>query len=70
MRDQIDIKIVTTEARGNYLILEPNYHAANIFGKIFGKTNEKKQVRLNQSVQVCRYWRYVKQKCMSFNMIT
>ena len=50
MRNQIDIKIVTTEARGNYLILEPNYHAANIFGKIFGKTNEKKQVCLNQSV--------------------
>ena len=50
MRNQIDIKIVTTKARGNYLILEPNYYTTNIFGKIFGKTNEKKQVCLNQSV--------------------
>ena len=50
MRNQIDIKIVTTEARGNYLILERNYHTTNIFGKILGKTNEKKQVCLNQSV--------------------
>ena len=26
MRKHRDIKLVTTERRGNYLILEPNYH--------------------------------------------
>ena len=41
MRNQIDIKIVTTEARGNYLILEPNYHTTNILEKDLAKQMRK-----------------------------
>ena len=42
MRNHKDVKTVTTDARDNYLIFEPNYHTTIFFGKFFGKTNEKK----------------------------
>ena len=31
MRKQRDIKLVTTERRGNYLVSEPNYHTTKFF---------------------------------------
>ena len=31
MRKRRDIKLVTTERRRNYLVLEPNFHTTNFF---------------------------------------
>ena len=31
MRKHIDIKLVTTETRRNYLVSEPNYHTTEVF---------------------------------------
>ena len=31
VRKQRDIKLVTTQKRGNYLVPEPNYHTTNFF---------------------------------------
>ena len=33
VRKHRDTKHVTTEARGNYLVSEPNYHKTNFFPK-------------------------------------
>ena len=33
VRKHKDIKLVTTEARQNYLVSEPNYHTANSFSE-------------------------------------
>ena len=33
VRKHRDIKLVTTEPRSNYLVLEPNYHTSNFFSK-------------------------------------
>ena len=30
-----DIKLVTTEEKRNYLVSKPNYHATNLFLKIY-----------------------------------
>ena len=35
VRKHRDIKLVTTEPRRNYLVLEPNYHRTNNFWKIY-----------------------------------
>ena len=35
VRKHRDIKLVTTEARRNYLVSEPNYHTINIFWKLY-----------------------------------
>ena len=33
VRKHRDIKLVTTEPRSNYLVLEANYHTSNFFSK-------------------------------------
>ena len=35
VRKHRDIKLVTTEARRNYLVSEPNYHTKKKFHKIY-----------------------------------
>ena len=35
MRQHRDIKLVTNEARRNYLVSESNYHTTNFFQKIY-----------------------------------
>ena len=35
MRKLVDIKLVTTESRTNYLVSKPNYHTTNFFRKIW-----------------------------------
>ena len=35
VRKHRDIKLVTTESRRTYLVLEPNYHTANFLQKIY-----------------------------------
>ena len=42
VRKHWDIKLVTTERRRNYFMLEPNYHTANVFYRIsISNRNEK-----------------------------
>ena len=42
------VKLVTIEARRNYLVSKPNYHTTNfIFGKFFNHRNEKIQIFMN-----------------------
>ena len=53
LRKHRNIKLVTTEARRNYLVSEPNYDTTNFFfGKLFTHRNENKHkyLRINQSV--------------------
>ena len=39
-----DIKLVTTERRGNSLVSEPNYHTTKVFyRKLIGNRDEKKK---------------------------
>ena len=33
LRKHLDIKLVATEVRTNYLVLEPNYHTTNFFSE-------------------------------------
>ena len=35
VRKHGEVKFLTTEARRNYLVPEPNYHATNFFQKIY-----------------------------------
>ena len=35
VRKHRDIKVVTTEARRNYLVSEPSYHTTSFFQKIY-----------------------------------
>ena len=43
VRKHRDIKLVATERRRNYLVLEPNYHTTKFFiKKIISNRNEKK----------------------------
>ena len=48
-----DIKVVTTEARRNYFVSEPNYHRTekfsdNLLAIEMKKNNKKKQVFMNK----------------------
>ena len=48
-----DIKLVTTEARKNYLISEPNYYIKKkIFRKFISHRHEKSQIFMKKSVYV------------------
>ena len=42
VRKYRDIKLVTTERRRNYLVLEPNYHTTKFFTKNLLATESKK----------------------------
>ena len=44
VRKHRDIKLLTTEARKNYLGSEPNYHITKIFWKFISNRNEKKHI--------------------------
>ena len=52
VRKHRNIKIVTTEARRNYLVPEPNYHVTNFFSENLLVTEMKKtQIFIrNQSI--------------------
>ena len=51
VRKHRDIRLVTTEIKRNYLVLEPNYHTAKVFYKKFvGYRNEKTQILMNKPV--------------------
>ena len=49
VRKHRDIKLVTTEARRNYLASEPNYHA-NFFRTFISHRNKKTQIFVNKPV--------------------
>ena len=42
VKEQRDIKPVTTERRRNYLVTEPNYHTKVFHRKLISNRNEKK----------------------------
>ena len=42
------IKLVTTEGRRNYLVLEPNYHATKYFLQIFISHINKRNTNIHQ----------------------
>ena len=42
VRKHRDIKLVTTERRGNYLVPEPNYHTTKIFAEHLLATGMRK----------------------------
>ena len=44
VRKHRDIKLLTTEARKNYLGSELNYHTTKIFWKFISNRNEKKHI--------------------------
>ena len=51
VRKHRDIRLVTTEIKRNYLVLEPNYYTAKVFYKKFvGYRNEKTQILMNKPV--------------------
>ena len=43
LRKPKDIKLAITDARGNYLASEPNYHTTIFFQKFINNKNEKTQ---------------------------
>ena len=54
VRKNRDIKLVTTEERGNYLVSEPNYHTAKFFTKksISNRNKKKTEMLMNRPVYV------------------
>ena len=53
VRKHKDIKLVTTKARRNYLVLKPNYHAAKNFADNLLAMEMKKNTKIlmnNQSI--------------------
>ena len=51
VRKYRDIKLVTTERRRNYLVLEPNYHTAKFFAEnLLAMPMKKDQVLMNKPV--------------------
>ena len=50
-KKKVDIKIVTTEKRKNYLVSEPNYHTAKFFIKnLLAVEMKKTQIIMNKPV--------------------
>ena len=50
-KKKVDIKIVTTEKRKNYLVSEPNYHTAKFFIKnLIAVEMKKTQIIMNKPV--------------------
>ena len=50
-RESRDIKLVTTERRRKYLVLEPNYHAIKLFtGNVLAIEIKKTQILMNKPV--------------------
>ena len=51
IRKQRDIKLVTTDKRKNYLVLEPNYHTEKCFSECLLAIEMKKvKVKINKAV--------------------
>ena len=51
MRKRRDIKLVTTERRRNYLVLEPNFHTTNFFTrKLLALEMKKTEILMNKFV--------------------
>ena len=48
VRKQRDIKLVTTEAKNNYLVSEPNYHITKLFFRKFIYHRKKTQIFINK----------------------
>ena len=53
IRKHRDIKLVTTERRRNYLMLEPNYHAKKFFTEnLLAIEMKKRVIRMNKPVHL------------------
>ena len=51
LRKHRDIKLVTTQRRGNYLVSEPNYDTTKFFAEnLFAIEMKKTQITMNKSV--------------------
>ena len=51
VRKHRDIKLVTTETRKKYLVLEPNYHTAKLFTEnLLAIKMKKTQILMNKPV--------------------
>ena len=51
VRKHRDIKLVTTETRRKYLVLEPNYHTAKLFTEnLLAIKMKKTQILMNKPV--------------------
>ena len=51
VRKHRDIKLVTTERRRNYLVLEPNYHTTNFFKEnLVAMEMKKREILMNKPV--------------------
>ena len=48
LRKHRNIKLVLTERRKNYLVLEPNYHTTKIFHKKFISNRNEKNSNINE----------------------
>ena len=49
----IDIKVVATEQRRNYLVSEPNYHTAKVFTEsLLAIELNKKEILMNKPVHL------------------
>ena len=49
----IDIKVVATEKRRNYLVSEPNYHTAKVFTeRLLAIELNKKEILMNKPVHL------------------
>ena len=49
----IDIKVVATEKRRNYLVSEPNYHTAKVFTEsLIAIELNKKEILMNKPVHL------------------
>ena len=49
----IDIKVVATEKRRNYLVSEPNYHTAKVFTEsLLAIELNKKEILMNKPVHL------------------
>ena len=51
VRKHSDIKLVTTERRRNYLVLEPNYHTTKFFtGNLLAIEIRKTEILMNKPI--------------------
>ena len=58
----MDIKLVTTERRRNYLLSEPNYHTTEFFTEnLISNRNEKKKSNINEYVCLFKIF-YIRSK--------
>ena len=55
MRRHRDIKLVTTKARRNYLLLESNYHTRKIFSENLLAIEMKRYLWINKSTYAYQY---------------